>query len=153
MSGMKEQIRADLTAAMKAREELTVATLRMALAALTNEEVAGASARELSDADVVRVLAREVKKRAEAAEVYDAASRIDLADRERAESAVLQQYLPSQLSDAELADVVANAVAALGPDAGMKQMGQAIKAVSEQAAGRADGRRIAAAVRAALAGR
>jgi hypothetical protein len=155
MSELKATLRSDLTAAMKARDALTLGTLRMALAAVTNEEVSGASARELSDAEVLAVLAREVKKRKESAEAFDGAGRVELAEKERAESAVLQRYLPAQLSDSEIGELVAEAVAEVAASAGspptMKQMGLVIKAAQAKAAGRAEGAKIAAAVKAALA--
>src|SRR5438045_3497200 len=106
----KEQLRNDLTAAMRARDEVRTATLRMALTAVTNEEVAGSTARRLSDDEVTAVLVREAKKRREAAEAYDGARRPELAERERAELAVLQEYLPPVMADEELARVVAEAV-------------------------------------------
>jgi len=151
---LKARIRADLTAAMKARDPLTLGTLRMALAAIQKEEVAGDAARELTDADVLAALAREVKKRKESAEAFDGAGRTELADKERAESAVLTAYLPSQLSGAELTALVDEAVQEAGAVSGsaptMKQLGGLIKSVQTKAAGRADGARIAAAVRSAL---
>lgn len=150
--GLKARLRSDLTAAMKARDTTTTGTLRMVLAALTTEEVAGSEARELSDADVVRVLQREVKKRAESAEVYAGAGREELAERERAEIAVIERYLPQQLSDDELAELARRAVAEVSGDgpAGMALMGAAMKVATAAAAGRADGKRVSAAVRAAL---
>lgn len=155
-AALKTRLRADLTAAMKARDTLATGTLRMALAAITNEEVAGTQARELTDADVTRVLAREVKKRNESAEVYAGAGREELAAQERSEIEVLSGYLPQQLTDAELGELVATAVAQVRGDAdekpSMKQMGQVIKAANAAASGRADGGRVAAAVKAALAG-
>ena len=155
MSELKATLRSDLTAAMKARDALTLGTLRMALAAVTNEEVAGSSARELTDAEVRTVLAREVKKRRESAEAFDGAGRTELAEQERAESAVLQRYLPAQLSDAEIGELAAEAVAEIAESTGsaptMKQMGLVIKAAQTKAAGRAEGAKIAAAVKAALA--
>src|SRR5580704_12269422 len=99
---LKQQLRDDMTASMKARDELRTGTLRMALSAITNEEVAGKTARELSDDEVLKVLAREAKKRREAAEAFDGAGRTELADRERAEGVVLDEYLPAQISDDEL---------------------------------------------------
>ena len=154
MSELKDRLRADLTASMKARDAVTTGTLRMALAAVTNEEVSGATARDLSDAEVVTVLSREVKKRKEAAEAFDGADRPELAEKERAESAVLARYLPQQLTDDELRTLVAEAVAeveaATGTAPTMKQMGQVIKAAQARSAGRADGARVAAAVRSAL---
>ena len=152
---MKARLRSDLTVALKARDALTLGTLRMALAAVTNEEVAGTSARELTDAEVTTVLAREVKKRKESAVAFDAAGRAELAGKERAESAVLAGYLPEQLSDDELPTLVAEAIAEVAASTGaapsMKQMGPVIKAAQAKAAGRAEGAKIAAAVRAALA--
>jgi uncharacterized protein YqeY len=146
MAGLKEQLHADLNAAMKARDEVTVATLRMALTAVTTEEVAGKEARELSDDDVVKVLGREAKKRREAAEAFDAAGRAELAARERAEGVVLDRYLPTQLSDAELADLVAAAVAEVGASS-PRDMGAVMKLVVPRVAGRADGRRVSDEVR------
>jgi uncharacterized protein YqeY len=152
---LKARLRSDLTAAMKARDTLTLGTLRMALAAITNEEVAGDTARELTDAEVTAVLAREVKKRKESAEAFAAAGRAELADREQAESAVISSYLPAQLSDGELAELVAAAVdevaSATGSPPTPRQLGQVIKAAQARVAGRAEGGRIAAAVKAALA--
>lgn len=155
MAELKDRLRADLTTAMKAREALTVATLRMALAAITNEEVAGDTARELSDAEVIGVLTKEVRKRKEAAETFAGAGRGELADKELAEADVLTGYLPQQLTDAEIAELVAAAKAdveaELGGPASMKQMGQIVKAVQAKASGRAEGGRVAAAVKAQLA--
>jgi uncharacterized protein len=154
MSTLKEQLQADLTSAMRARDQVRAGSLRMALTAVTNEEVSGARARDLSDAEVMTVLTREVKKRKEAAEAYDGANRPELADKERAESAVLGRYLPQQLSDEELTALVGEAVAdveaATGSAPTMRQMGQVVKAAQAKAAGRADGARVAAAVRSAL---
>ncbi len=155
MSELKQQLRADLTAAMKARDTLTLGTLRMVLAAVTNEEVSGAAARELTDPEVTTVLAREVKKRKESAEAFDGAGRTELAERERDESAVIAGYLPQQLTDDEIPALVAESVAAVAASTGaaptMKQMGLVIKDAQARAAGRAEGGKIAAAVKAALA--
>src|SRR4051794_28216377 len=148
---LKERLRADLTAAMKARDELRAATLRMALTALTNEEVAGKSARVLSDDEVLVVLAREAKKRREAAEAFDQAGRGELADRERAEGVVLAAYLPTPLTDDELSQLVRDAIAATGAS-GPAAMGQVMKAAQPLVAGRAEGGRVAAEVRRQLAG-
>ena len=148
---LKQRLQSDLTVAIKSRDELTAATLRMALTAITNEEVAGKQARELTDDDVLKVLAREAKKRREAAEAFDGAGRSELADRERAEGAVLDTYLPEQLSDAELADLVRAAIAETGAQ-GPQAMGQVMKAVTPTVAGRAEGGRVAAEVRRQLAG-
>jgi uncharacterized protein len=151
---LKEQLRADLTAAMKARDELVKATLRMTLTAIGNAEVAGTQARELDDAEVLKVIAKEAKKRAEAAEAFAAAGRDELAAQERAEGDVLARYLPTQLSDNELAAIARAAVeetaAELGERPGPRQMGQVMKRATAAAAGRADGRRVAAAVKSLL---
>ena len=143
---LKEQLQSDLTAAMKARDELRAATLRMALTAITTEEVAGKQARVLSDDDIITVLTREAKKRREAAEAFDNAGRAELADRERAEGKVLADYLPAQLSDDELAELVRAAVAESGAT-DPKAMGQVMKVLQPQVAGRAEGGRVAAEVR------
>lgn len=156
MSTLKEQLRADLTAAMKARDELVKGTLRMTLTAVGNAEVAGTEARQLSDDEVLRVIAKEAKKRAESAEAFAAAGREELAAQERAEGEVLARYLPSQLSDDELAAIARTAVdetaAELGEQPGPRQMGQVMKRATAAAAGRADGGRVAAAVKSLLLG-
>ncbi|HVE62900.1 MAG TPA: GatB/YqeY domain-containing protein [Mycobacteriales bacterium] len=146
MSALKDRLQADLTAAMKARDELRLATLRMALTAVKTEEVAGGEARQLDDGEVLTVLTREAKKRREAAEAFDAGSRPELAARERAEGAVLEDYLPAPMSDDDLSAVVAATIAATGA-AGAAQMGQVMKSVTPQVAGRAEGGRVAAEVR------
>lgn len=151
MADLKSRLRDDLTVAMKARDELTRDTLRMVLTAVTAEEVSGKQARELSDDEVSRVLAREGKKRREAAEAFDAAGRPERAEQERAEGQVIARYLPEPLSDAELTEIVRQAVASTGAS-GMAQMGAVIKAVRAQAGNRADGRRISDEVRRQLAG-
>jgi uncharacterized protein len=147
---LKERLRADLTDAMRSRDQVRLRTLRMALSAITNEEVSGSAAHELSDDDVLKVLNREAKKRREAAEAYEAAGRADQAEAERAEGDVLASYLPAQLSDDELAGLVAAAVAETGA-AGLPGMGKVMKAVTPRVAGRADGARVAAEVRRQLA--
>ena len=149
MSTLEPRLHDDLTTAIRARDEVTSATLRMALTAVKNEAVSGTEARELTDADVVAVLGREAKKRRESATAYDDAQRPELAARERAELAVLETYLPAQLDDAELAELVAAAVAETGAES-PKQMGQVMKVLTPKIAGRADGGRVAAAVRSAL---
>jgi hypothetical protein len=143
---LKQQLQADLNAAMKARDEVTVATLRMALTAVTVEEVAGKQARELSDDDVRKVLTREAKKRREAAEAFDAAGRDELAARERAEGEVLDRYLPTQLSDDELGGLVAAAIAEADASS-PRDMGAVMKIVVPKVAGRADGKRVSDEVR------
>ncbi len=146
MPELKARLHAELNTAMKARAELKVATLRMALTAITNEEVAGKQVRELSDDEVLKVLGREAKKRREAAEAFDAAGRTELAQRERDEGEVLDGYLPAQLSDDDLRDLVAAAVAESGATEA-RQMGAVMKLVSPQVAGRADGKRVSDEVR------
>jgi hypothetical protein len=148
---LKQQLRDDMTTSMKARDELRTGTLRMALSAITNEEVAGKSARELSDDEVLKVLAREAKKRREAAEAFDGAGRQELADKERAEGAILDEYLPAQLGDDEIAAIVRDAIASTGAE-GPQAMGQVMKVVQPQIAGRAEGGRVAAEVKKQLAG-
>jgi uncharacterized protein YqeY len=143
---LKDRLRADLNAAMRARDQVRMRTLRMALTSITNEEVAGPSARDLSEDEIVRVLTREARKRREAAEAFSAAGRSDQAAAERAEGEVLAGYLPAQLSDDELAALVAAAIAETGAS-GMASMGQVMKTVTPRVAGRADGARVAAEVR------
>jgi hypothetical protein len=148
---LKDRLRTDLTTAMKSRDELTTATLRMVLAAVSAEEVSGKAARELSDDEVQAVLRREAKKRREAAEAFAGAGRAEQAERERAEEGVVAAYLPAQLADADLAALVADVVTSTGA-AGMKDMGKVMGAVQGRVAGRAEGGRVAAAVRTALTG-
>jgi uncharacterized protein len=151
MAGLKDRLRSDLTAAMKARDEVRTRTLRMTLTSITNEEVAGKAARDLDDDEVQRLVAREAKRRREAAEAFDAARRPDQAAAERAEEAVLAGYLPAQLDDAELTAVVARVIAETGATE-VRAMGQVMKSVTPQVAGRAEGGRVAAEVRRQLAG-
>jgi uncharacterized protein YqeY len=152
MSALKDQLQADLTAAIKSRDEVTAATLRMVLTAVTNEEVAGKEARELSDDDVMTVLGREAKKRRESAEAYEGALRPELADRERAELQVISGYLPLPLTDVEVRTIIDAAVAdvvATGAS-GRAAMGEVMKRVQPQVKGRSDGAQVAAQVKAAL---
>lgn len=151
MGGMslKETLRTDLTAAIKGRDQVTAATLRMTLASISTQEVAGDAHRDLSDDEVVAVVTKEAKKRREAAEAYDGAGRPELAEGERAELAVLEGYLPEQLSDQDIEDLVAKAVDQLGAN-NMSAMGAVMRIVQPQVAGRAEGGRVAAAVRRAL---
>jgi uncharacterized protein len=149
---LKARLRADLNDAMRARDEVRKSTLRMALAAIQTEEVAGSSARELSDDEVLKVLTREAKKRREAAEAFEGAGRAEQAAAERAEGEVLAGYLPAQLTEDELAQLVASAIASTGAS-GMPALGQVMKAVTPQLAGRAEGARVAAEVRRQLAAR
>ncbi|MET8795278.1 GatB/YqeY domain-containing protein [Nocardia fusca] len=154
MSELKSRLRADMTAAMKAKDSLRLNTLRMLLAAIQTSEVAGKEARELSDAEVVAVLTKESKKRNESAEIYTQAGRGELAANEHAEARIIDEYLPTQLTDAEVADLADTAIAQvaeeLGERPGMRQMGQVMKVASGLAAGKADGSRISAAVKARL---
>ena len=152
MTTSKAQLQSDLTTAMKARDELTVATLRMVLTAITGEEVSGKEARELTDDDVLTVLGREAKKRREAAEAYDAANRPELADRERAELGVIATYLPQAMTPDEVRAIVTEAVATVSATgaSGQGAMGAVMKIVQPQVKGRADGSLVAAEVRAAL---
>lgn len=149
MSDLKDRLRTDLTAAMKARDALRASTLRMTLTEVTNAEVAGTSARELSDAEVLEVLDREAKKRREAADAFEQAGRGELAGKERAEGEIIAEYLPAQLSDEELTAIVSSAVDEVGAT-GMKDMGKVMKVVQPQVKGRAEGGRVAAAVRSRL---
>jgi uncharacterized protein len=146
MGTLKDRLSADMRGAMKARDETATSTLRMALAAVRNVEVAGKEVRELSDEEVLGVLTREAKKRREAATAFADAGRDELAAKERAEEQVLGRYLPAQLGDAELAELVAGALAA-GGLSGRAQMGPAMKAAQAAVAGRAEGARVAAEVR------
>ena len=148
MSTLKDQLRADLTTAMKARDQVRSSTLRMVLAAVANAEVAGKTARELSDDEVVTVLGAEAKKRREAAAAFDEGGREESAAKERAEAEVIAEYLPEQLSEAEVADIVTAAIESTGAKAdGMKAMGRVMGVVQPQVKGRADGGAVAAEVR------
>jgi uncharacterized protein YqeY len=152
-TSIKTLLQADLTASMKARDELTTSTLRMLRAAITNAEVAGAEAIELTEEQSIAVLRSEAKKRSEAAEIYEQAGRAETAAKERAELVVIERYLPAAMDDDELQAIVAAEVAnatANGAE-GQRAMGQVIKAVRERAGSAADGSRIAAMVKAALA--
>ncbi len=150
MAALKDQLRADLTAAMKARDGVRTRTLRSALTAVSTAEVAGATTRQLSDDEVIKVLAREAKRRREAADAFAAAGRADQASAERAEGEVLDGYLPAQLSDGELADIVAAGISASAAS-GPRALGQVMKLVTPNIAGRAEGARVAAEVRRQLA--
>ncbi|MGQ0574297.1 MAG: GatB/YqeY domain-containing protein [Pseudonocardia sp.] len=154
MSTLKDQLRADLTTAMKARDELVKATLRMTLTAIGNAEVAGTQARQLDDAEILTVITKEAKKRAESAEAFAAGGRPELAAQERAEGEILARYLPAQLDDDELAVIARDAVEAQAAEAGERpgprQMGLVMKRATAAVAGRADGKRVAAAVKTLL---
>ncbi|MCX6405681.1 MAG: GatB/YqeY domain-containing protein [Propionibacteriales bacterium] len=151
MAALKDRLRTDLTAAMKARDSLRAGTLRMVLTAVTNAEVAGKQARELSDDDVLGVLTSEAKKRREAAEAFDAGQRPELAQKERDEAAILAEYLPEQLTAEEVRELVTATIDELGVAGdGMKAMGRVMGALQPQVKGRADGGVVAAEVKKAL---
>ncbi|MBB5137614.1 hypothetical protein HNP84_007366 [Thermocatellispora tengchongensis] len=149
MSALKDKLKADLSASMKSRDEVRTRTIRMALAAISTEEVSGKAARELSDDEVIKVLTKEAKKRREAAEAFAGAGRAEQAQAELDEQAVLEEYLPAQLSDEELAALVDEAIAESGAE-GPRAMGQVMKVLNPKVAGRAEGGRVAQAVRARL---
>jgi len=146
MATLKDVLTTDMRAALKARDEMTTSTLRMALAAIGNAEVAGKEKRELSDDEILAVLTREAKKRREAATAFGDAGRAEQAAKEIAEGEVLDRYLPKQLSDGDLAEIVTGALAS-GSFTGKAQMGPAMKAAQAAVAGRAEGGRVAAEVR------
>ena len=147
--GLKERLKEDLTASMRSRDEVRTGTIRMVLTAITNEEVSGKEMRTLADAEIITVLSREAKKRREAAEAFDSAGSKDRADLERKESEIIAQYLPAQLSEAELKEMIAAAIAESGAT-GPAGMGLVMKVLSPKIAGRADGAAVSAAVKAAL---
>lgn len=151
MAELKDRLRSDLTEAMRNRDKLRTATLRMLLAAVQTEEVSGKQARVLTDEDVLKVLAREAKKRSEAAEIYTQNGRGELAAEEHAEARIIDEYLPTPLTDAEVADVVDTAMAEVAEQIGarpsVREMGLVMKAATAIAAGKADGSRLSAAVK------
>ncbi len=147
--GLKEKLQSDLTDAIRSRTEVKAGTIRMLLAAITTEEVSGKSARVLTDAEIITVLAREAKKRRESVEAYVAAKRTDLADKEKAEGDVIAEYLPAQLSEDEIKKMIADAIAETGA-AGPAGMGQVMKVLSPKIAGKADGGVVSSLVKAAL---
>jgi hypothetical protein len=148
MSALKDRLRSDLTTAIKARDDVRSSTLRMLLTAITNAEVAGKTQVELSDDDIVGVLSTEAKKRREAATAFEDAGRAEMADKERQELVVITDYLPAQLTEAEVADIVTRAVEQTGAAGeGMKAMGKVMGVVSPQVKGKADGAAVAAEVR------
>lgn len=148
MSALKDRMRSDLTTAIKARDEVRSSTLRMLLTAITNAEVAGKTQVELSDDDIIGVLSTEAKKRREAATAFDDGGRAEMADKERAELVVIGDYLPAQLSESEIADLVTAAVEKTGAAGeGMRAMGKVMGIVSPQVKGKADGGLVAAEVR------
>ncbi|ACC43603.1 MULTISPECIES: GatB/YqeY domain-containing protein [Mycobacterium] len=151
MAELKSRLRSDLTKAMKSQDKLRTATLRMVLAAIQTEEVSGKQAKELTDDEVLKVLARESRKRGEAAEIYTQNGRGEMAANEHAEARIIDEYLPTPLTEAELADVVDTAIAQVAEQLGqrphMKQMGMVMKVATEIAEGKADGARLSTAVK------
>jgi uncharacterized protein YqeY len=148
--GLKEKLQADLTQAIRSRDEVVSGTVRMLLAAITNEEVAGKAARVLTDAEIITVLSREAKKRREAVEAYTQAKRDDLAGKERAEAAIIANYLPAQLTEDEIKKLIQDAIAETGAT-GPSGMGLVMKVLQPKIAGKADGGVVSGLVRTALA--
>jgi uncharacterized protein YqeY len=146
---IKESLRADLTEAIRGRNEITSSTIRMVLTAITNEEVAGKEARVLSDDEVITVLSREAKKRREASEAFESAGRADKAALEKAEGEVIAKYLPAQLGIDEIKKMIADAIASTGA-AGPADMGKVMGAVKPLIAGKADGSVVSTLVKEAL---
>ena len=147
--GLKEKLQADLTEAIRGRDEVKSGTIRMLLSAITNEEVAGKAAKVLTDAEIITVLSRETKKRREAVEAFTAAKRDDLANKEKAEAVVIAQYLPEQLSEAEIKKMITEAIAETNA-AGPAGMGLVMKVLQPKIAGKADGGIVSTLVKAAL---
>ena len=148
MSDLKDRLRTDLTASMKARDSLRSSTLRMVLTSITNAEVSGKEQRRLTDEDVVGVLSTEAKRRREAATAFEDAGRSDSAEKERAEADIIAEYLPQQLDDAEISALVSATIESLGArEEGMRAMGKVMGALQPQVKGRADGGAVAAEVR------
>ena len=146
---IKEQLKKDLTEAIRGRDEITSGTIRMVLTAITNEEVAGKEARVLNDEEIITVLSREAKKRREAAEAFENAGRADKSALEKSEGEVIAKYLPAQLSEADIAAIIAEAIASTGAQ-GPGDMGKVMGAVKPKIAGKADGGLVSALVKAAL---
>ena len=153
MSELKETIRADLKTAMKAKEKQRTSAIRALLAAIQAEETNG-SRHELEDADILKVIAREIKKRRESAEVYEENGRPELAEAELAEVPFFEAYQPRQLDESELKALVKESIAEVEAENGeaptMKQMGAVMKAANAKAAGQADGKRLSAEVKSQL---
>lgn len=148
MAELKDRLRGDLTASMKARDQLRSSTLRMVLTAITNAEVAGTQSRELTDSQVIDVLVTEAKRRREAAAAFDGAGRAEMAEKERAEEAVIAEYLPGQLTTDEISAIVRAAIESAGAAGeGMRGMGKVMGLVKPQVQGRADGAAVAAEVK------
>lgn len=152
MSTLKDQLRTDLTSAMKARDKERAGTLRMVMASITEAEVAGKEAKELTDDEIITILTREAKKRREAATAFADGGRAEQAEKETAEAAVITEYLPAQLSADEISDLVSKAIAQTGAaEEGMRAMGKVMGILTPQTKGRADGGAVAAEVRKQLA--
>jgi uncharacterized protein len=149
--GLKETLQSDLTEAIRSRDEIKSGTIRMVLTAITNEEVSGKEARILSDAEIITVLSREAKKRREAAEAFAEGGRADRAEQEKKEGEIIATYLPAQLSEDEVKKIIADAIAQSGAS-GPQGMGQVMKLVTPQTAGKADGGLVSGLVKAALTG-
>jgi len=149
--GLKETLQSDLTEAIRSRDEIKSGTIRMVLTAITNEEVSGKEARTLSDAEIITVLSREGKKRREAAEAFADGGRADRAEQEKKEGEIIATYLPAQLSEDEVKKIIADAIAQSGAS-GPQGMGQVMKLVTPQTAGKADGGLVSGLVKAALTG-
>ena len=147
--GLKEKLQTDLTDAIRSRDEVKSGTIRMLLAAITNEEVAGKAAKVLVDAEIITVLSREAKKRREAVEAYTQAKRNDLANKEKAEAAVIALYLPEQLSEDEIKKLIKDAIAETNAS-GPTGMGLVMKVLQPKITGKADGGLVSALVKAAL---
>ena len=148
---LKEKLQSDLTESMRNRDEIRSSTLRMILTAIKNEEVSGKEARDLSDAELITVLSRESKKRREAAEAFEQAGAKDRADTERAEGVIIAEYLPKQLSEAEVKELIDSAIKETGASS-PAQMGLVMKSLQPKIAGKADGALVSSLVKAALAG-
>jgi len=148
---LKEKLQNDLTSSMRARYEIRSSTIRMILTSIKNEEVAGKEARDLSDAEIITVLSREAKKRREAAEAFDQAGAKDRADQERAEGGIIAEYLPAQLSESEIKELIKAAIAETGANS-PAQMGLVMKSLQPKTAGKADGGLVSSLVKAALTG-
>ena len=147
--GLKEKLQSDLTDAIRSKDGVKSGTIRMLLAAITNEEVAGKAAKVLSDAELITVLSREAKKRREAVEAYTNAKREDLANKEKEEAAIIALYLPEQLSEADIKKLIADAITETNA-AGPAGMGLVMKVLQPKIAGKADGGVVSSLVKAAL---
>lgn len=146
---IKETLQADLTEAIRSRNEIVSGTIRMVLTAITNEEVSGKEARTLTDAEIITVLSREAKKRREAAEAFADAGRADKAALEKAEGEVIAKYLPEQMSEDEIKKLIDAAIAQTGAS-GPADMGKVMGVIKSQVAGKADGGTVSGLVKAAL---